>query len=150
MTVMERPYRVGDRVRIERCPPFTLPDELPPGTEATVTRSEPGTTEVRDAAGREWRVSMCCVTAGKLYQLRSEQRWRPADDPQVRAELARMLAMERARLDDCDASQRVVLDGPARAWGRSCKTAGEPSHMNTFRSFDGTKIAFHDEGCGSV
>ena len=33
--------------------------------------------------------------------------------------------------------------------GTAClKSASEPTHMKTFNSFDGTKIAFHDEGSG--
>jgi len=105
---MEIEQRVGAKARIKRCPPFTLPPELLPGTEVTILATAPGTTIVRDDSGREWQLSQCCVSVGMLYQLGNEKRWRSADDPMVMTEL-QILALERARLATCDASTAVVV-----------------------------------------
>jgi hypothetical protein len=110
MTCLEIAHAMGARAQTTRCQPFELPDELPPGTEVLIIGTAPGTTLVRNNAGREWQLSMCNVTAGMLYQLDREKQWRGADDPRVIAELRKILATERARLKTCDASTAVVVE----------------------------------------
>jgi hypothetical protein len=82
---------------------------LAPGTQVTVIATASGTTIVGDDAGRKWQLSRCCVSAGMLYQIGNEKRWRSTEDPAVVAELQRILALERARLATCDASTAVVV-----------------------------------------
>ena len=108
--LLEIQHSIGAKARIKRCPPFALGAELASGTEVTVIATAPGTTTVQDENGREWQVSQCCVSAGMLYQIGNEKRWRPADDPTVKAELQRILAAERDRLATCDASTAVVVE----------------------------------------
>jgi hypothetical protein len=68
MACMEIQHSIGAKARIKRCPPFTLPPDLPLGTQVTVIATAPGTTIVRDDSGREWQLSRCCVRVGMLYQ----------------------------------------------------------------------------------
>jgi hypothetical protein len=64
MTCIERPYQIGDRLRVKRCVPFEMPAELTPGAVVIVAAKGPGTTQVRDPKRREGHVSMGSVTTG--------------------------------------------------------------------------------------
>ena len=117
---MEIQQSIGARAMTKRCPPFALPPKLPPGTHVLITGTAPGTTLVRDATGCEWSLSMCNVSAGMLYQLEGEKHWRAAGS-RVVAELRKILAHERARLETCDASTAVVVEKACERIAAMCK-----------------------------
>jgi hypothetical protein len=80
MTCKEKPYSVGDMVRVRFVTSHPLPDGLPAGALVKVLEMDTGRRDV-EYQGKRFSLPMVNVFAGMLYEV--EGKWLEANHPAV-------------------------------------------------------------------